>query len=100
MPDRASLHSPAAFCANNFREQIHSTGHESRLNGNGNPDLSGDRCPDVCLDAGCLDGNHQCIARSPLAAITLWLILPPATDRVHGDDPALSEVCCVAGEEV
>jgi antirestriction protein ArdC len=31
LPDRASFHSPAAFCANWPHEQIHSTGHESRL---------------------------------------------------------------------
>jgi antirestriction protein ArdC len=31
LPDRASLHSPAAFCATWAHEQIHSTGHESRL---------------------------------------------------------------------
>jgi antirestriction protein ArdC len=31
LPDRASFHSPAAFCATWAHEQIHSTGHESRL---------------------------------------------------------------------
>ena len=31
LPDRASFHSPAAFCASYPHEQIHSTGHESRL---------------------------------------------------------------------
>ena len=30
-PDRASFHSPAAFCATWAHKQIHSTGHESRL---------------------------------------------------------------------
>ncbi|NQV11325.1 MAG: DUF1738 domain-containing protein [Cyanobacteria bacterium] len=100
LPDRASFHSPAAFCATWAHEQIHSTGHESRLNGNGYPDLSGDWRPDVCLDARRLDGNHQGISSSLIAAITLWLILPPATHRVHGDDPALSEVGGIAGEEV
>lgn len=29
--DRSSFHSPAAFCATWAHEQIHSTGHESRL---------------------------------------------------------------------
>jgi antirestriction protein ArdC len=29
--NRASFHSPAAFCATWVHEQIHSTGHESRL---------------------------------------------------------------------
>ena len=31
LSDRASFHSPAAFCAASAHEQIHSTGHESRL---------------------------------------------------------------------
>jgi len=31
LPDRASFHSPAAFCSTWAHEQIHSTGHESRL---------------------------------------------------------------------
>jgi antirestriction protein ArdC len=31
LPDRASFHSPAAFCAIWAHEQIHSTGHESLL---------------------------------------------------------------------
>jgi antirestriction protein ArdC len=31
LPDRSSFHSPAAFCATWAHEQIHSTGHESRL---------------------------------------------------------------------
>jgi antirestriction protein ArdC len=31
LPDRASFHSPAAFCATWAHEQIHSTGHETRL---------------------------------------------------------------------
>jgi antirestriction protein ArdC len=31
LPDRASFHSPAVFCATWAHEQIHSTGHESRL---------------------------------------------------------------------
>ena len=31
LPDRASFQSPAAFCATWAHEQIHSTGHESRL---------------------------------------------------------------------
>ena len=31
LPDRTSFHSPAAFCATWAHEQIHSTGHESRL---------------------------------------------------------------------
>ncbi len=31
LPDRASFHSAAAFCATWAHEQIHSTGHESRL---------------------------------------------------------------------
>ena len=31
LPERASFHSPAAFCATWAHEQIHSTGHESRL---------------------------------------------------------------------
>jgi antirestriction protein ArdC len=31
LPDRASFHSPAAFCATWAHEQIHSTGHECRL---------------------------------------------------------------------
>ncbi|MCT0199589.1 DUF1738 domain-containing protein [Synechococcus sp. CS-1325] len=31
LPDRARFHSPAAFCATWAHEQIHSTGHESRL---------------------------------------------------------------------
>ena len=31
LPDRASFHSLAAFCATWAHEQIHSTGHESRL---------------------------------------------------------------------
>ena len=31
LPDRASFYSPAAFCATWAHEQIHSTGHESRL---------------------------------------------------------------------
>ncbi|MCP9825314.1 ArdC family protein [Synechococcus sp. EJ6-Ellesmere] len=31
LPDRGSFHSPAAFCATWAHEQIHSTGHESRL---------------------------------------------------------------------
>ncbi len=31
LPDRASFHSPAAFCATWAHEQIHSTGYESRL---------------------------------------------------------------------
>ena len=30
-PDRASFHSPELFCATWAHEQIHSTGHESRL---------------------------------------------------------------------
>jgi antirestriction protein ArdC len=33
LPDRASFHTPAAFCATWAHEQIHSTGHESRLKG-------------------------------------------------------------------
>jgi len=31
LPDRASFHSPSAFCATWAHEPIHSTGHESRL---------------------------------------------------------------------
>jgi len=31
LPDRASFHSPAAFCATWAHEKIHFTGHESRL---------------------------------------------------------------------
>ncbi|MCP9915267.1 ArdC family protein [Cyanobium sp. ATX 6F1] len=31
LPDRASFHSPAAFCATWAHEAVHSTGHESRL---------------------------------------------------------------------
>ena len=31
LPDRASFHSPKAFCATWAHEQIHSTGRESRL---------------------------------------------------------------------
>ncbi|MDM7937981.1 MAG: zincin-like metallopeptidase domain-containing protein [Cyanobium sp. CZS 48M] len=31
LPDRANFHSPAAFCATGAYEQVHSTGHESRL---------------------------------------------------------------------
>ncbi|WP_255099323.1 zincin-like metallopeptidase domain-containing protein [Synechococcus sp. L2F] len=31
LPDRASFHSPAAFCGTWAYEQIHSTGHESRM---------------------------------------------------------------------
>ncbi len=31
LPDRASFHSPAAFCATWAHEQIHSTGHDYRL---------------------------------------------------------------------
>jgi antirestriction protein ArdC len=55
LPDRASFHLPVAFCATWAHEQIHSTGHESRLKrGSGRGLREGALCP---RRAGCRAGG-------------------------------------------
>src|SRR5262249_47961857 len=71
-------------------QSVRSNDYEAFFDGNAN--LLCYQCPNVHILRLGFDGKGKCIACSEIAAIALWLILPPAGNRINSDHTALRQI--------